>query len=118
MTIKDIITGQKNMVSGRYYEGTKYLGGKYEVSINKIVYQECSYSKIREYRRQEGGFRPVDRVKYFFTYSTFIDTPRGLKPHKRVESKHYDSIAKMYVELREMGLTEKTPSQLEELISV
>lgn len=116
MTIKDIITGQKNMVSGRYHEGSSYLGGKYEVAINKISYTECSYSKIREYRRQEGGFRPATRSKYYYTYMTFIDGPDGLKPHKRRESRQFNSIADMYVEMRSLSLTEKAPSELEELI--
>lgn len=118
MTIKDIITGQKNMVSGRYYDESHYIGGKYEMMIKKIIYTECSYSKIKEYRRLEGGFRPVERSKYIFTYMTFIDSPEGLKPHKRIESRQYDSMADMYVEMRRLNLTDKVPSEMEEIILI
>ena len=58
-----------NRVSSRTTLGTEWIGGVLEVNVEKYQMEVCSYSKIRQYRRLEGGYRPVMTTFYTYTYS-------------------------------------------------
>lgn len=82
----------KSKVTSRNTLNTHYVGGEYEVNIEKFEMVVCGYSKIREYRRQKGGYRPYNIVKYRYTYTD---------GQKRLTSRDFKSLDKLMKDLKE-----------------
>ncbi len=107
-TIKDIITRKQNYTS---FNGTGKPMGKNLVSTRNILYthydkdtgvciekyqiEKCSYSKIRRYRRMEGGYRPELHTYYTYTY------PEG---NERLKSKDFKSLSDLIADMKKKTL--------------
>jgi len=119
-TIKDIITrnkkyadivddeGQvilqgremgKNYTSSKLTLGTHWVGGDLQVSIHKYEVVVCSYSKIRKYRRMEGGYRPEKVIRYTYHYQ---------EGNKRLRSRDFTSLEKLLKDLNQKSPEVKT----------
>lgn len=119
-TIKDIITRQnkysdmvneegkvilqgrkmgKNYTSSKLTLGTHWVGGDLQVSIEKYEVVVCSYSKIRQYRRMEGGYRPEKVIRYTYHYQ---------EGNKRLRSRDFTSLEKLLKDLNQKSPEVKT----------
>lgn len=67
-TIKDIFSKKKESVTTRNTLFTYFVGGPLNVNVEKFEIVVCGYSKIKEYRRQQNGFKPTTEVRYRVTY--------------------------------------------------
>ena len=94
---------QMDLSTSRNTLGMYYLGGPLQVTIEKFQVEVCSYSKIRQYRRLEGGYKPVLTTKYRYTY---------VEDRKSLTSRDFNSLEKLRIEVKEktsnseMGVTE------------
>lgn len=116
-TIKDIITRKKtysdivnpetgavvlrggvqgrNEVSTRNTLATEWIGGEFEVNIEKFQIVVAGYSKILPYRHQQNGYKPTLETKYRYTYT---------EGRKRLTSRDFVSLKKLMDDLND-----KTP---------
>jgi len=119
-TIKDIITrnkkyadivddeGQvilqgrdmgKNYTSSKLTLGTHWVGGDLQVSIHKYEVVVCAYSKIPQYRRMEGGYRPEKVIRYTYYYQ---------EGDKCVRARDFTSLEKLLKDLNQKSPEVKT----------
>ena len=81
-----------NNTTTRTTLNTLYKGGVCEVNVEMFQYTECGYSKIRKYRRLQGGYKPQQRVRYRYTYTD---------GRKRLTSKDFKSLRELIVDMKE-----------------
>ena len=86
---------------------TLYKGGVCEVNVEKFMYTQCSYSKIKQYRRLQGGYKPEQVVRYRYTYTD---------GRKRLTSKDFKSLRKLIVDMKEKTSNVKMGVNTEEVL--
>lgn len=91
-TIKDIITGKKNLTSGREYLSSKYIKDL-DVTLNKILVLTNSLRETDGSNHLTQGSLVKSRVYYFYTYST--------TEGRRKESKMFISMDKMIEDMKQ-----------------
>jgi len=99
----DIVDGEGNVIrkgdvmsnnnpTTRTTLDTLYKGGELELNIEKFEYTECGYSKIKQYRRLQGGYRPQQVIRYRYTYT---------EGRKRLTSKDFKSLRDLIIDMRQ-----------------
>lgn len=129
-TIKDIITRKKNYTShvnvcegyarkgdsqcdnrttGRNTLSKMWVGGDFEIFIEKFEVEVCGYSMIRQYRIKENGYKPYLHTFYRYTY---------LQGKKRLTSRDFRSLDKLIKDMKVKTSEDvlKGTSQLSEVL--
>ena len=97
-TIKDIITGKKDLKTEREYYSSKYIP-ELDMSICKILVPVNSLYETDGKNHLTQGNLPKTRLMYFYTYSTVEG--------RRKESKIFRTMDKMIEDMKEKTHSEK-----------
>ena len=111
-----VLKGKRQRVdnsSQREVLGIEFLDGNQEVVVEKFRYIVCGYSKIKEYRRLEGGYRPyyITRYRYIYYEGGKRLTSRDFKSLSDLikDNKERTSNVKMGINTEEVPETEYLP---------